>query len=111
MGRIGQWCSLQELVPSEEAEPISTLLQVSSNEKTNSGKIEKDNISIKQILNTRIRFDFVSIADLNKFQISNTRESFETTTQSIFPKLRLIIMLINVKDIYLYLSLIFIDNS
>ena len=60
-GVIGQLRSLQGFVPSAETLPISTLLQVSSNEKTISGKTEKHNIKTMQALNKRTCFIFISI--------------------------------------------------
>ena len=60
-GIIGQLRSLQEFVSSVETLPISTLLQVSSNEKTTSGNTEKHNIKTKETLNKRTCFIFISI--------------------------------------------------
>lgn len=59
-GIIGQLRSLQEFVPSVETLPISTLLQVSSTEKTTSGNTEKHKIKTRQTLNKRTCLLFIT---------------------------------------------------
>jgi hypothetical protein len=60
-GRTGQLCSSQEFVPSEEVKSISTLSEISSCEKTTSGRTEKDKTNIKQTFNMRILLNLISI--------------------------------------------------
>ena len=75
-GTTGQFCPLQGSVPSLEAEQISTLLKVFSNEKTTSGNTEKHNINIKKTFSKRIRCNFMTmitkLRDISTLGMSKT---------------------------------------